>query len=30
MTDCTERRPPAVGDGQDREGQEDMPKEALS
>jgi len=29
MTDCTERRSPAVGDGQDREGQEGMPKEAL-
>lgn len=30
MTDCTERHPPAAGHGRDREGHEDMPKEAQS
>jgi hypothetical protein len=28
MTACTERRLPAADDGQDREGQKGMPKEA--
>jgi len=30
MTDCTERRPPAADDGQDREGHEGMTKVAQS
>jgi hypothetical protein len=29
MTDCTERRLSAAGDGRDREGHEGMAKEAL-
>ena len=29
MTDCTERRLPAVGNGRDREGHEGMTKRAL-